>query len=463
MYYSAYKFRHLARVVVEADTPVKISSGIKNFITDAPVLMDINGLPYIPGTSLAGIFRRLFDETTANSIFGVQDEEAFGSRIIISDALLCDEHCVPVEGYLPSNSRSGFLKEYEALPIRQHVKIDAKGVSAKACKFDEQIVFKGSRFCFEITLLAEENGDRTILTHIIDAIAQEDVRVGGGTRKGFGQITLHNAYIKTLDLTNEKDLGLFINKSSSIKQDSAISKAAFWQVTDLYSPDPNILDSKEWSEYKLTLRAKDLFLFSTGFPSEDGSSNFTPVTEKVITGWGSGTGAFEKRTLIPATSVKGALAHRIAFYYNKQKGIGYQLDDNGKWRLITASDNYINQENPAVVLLFGSANINGGKASRGNVIIKDFYFTKGVTKKHYLNHVVIDPLSGGSNGVGLFTECTNYTEEIFVLTIKVKTSALEKDNDVRTAFESALDDLKSGMLPLGGGVNRGNGIFSESK
>ena len=33
------------------------------------------------------------------------------------------------------------------------------------------------------------------------------------------------------------------------------------------------------------------------------------------------------------------------------------------------------------------------------------------------------------------------------------------DENVRTAFESALKDIATGMLPLGGGVNRGNGVF----
>lgn len=40
----------------------------------------------------------------------------------------------------------------------------------------------------------------------------------------------------------------------------------------------------------------------------------------------------------------------------------------------------------------------------------------------------------------------------------VNNNAFE-DNDVKTAFEDSLKDLCSGMLPLGGGVNRGNGCF----
>ncbi len=451
---SAYIFRHLARVVVEADTPIKISTGTKDFITDAPVLLDINGLPYIPGTSLAGVFRRLFEKDQADSVFGVQDkEEAAGSRIIISDAILCDEQCVPIEAPVLKENRSDFVKEYEALPIRQHVKIDSKGVSARACKFDEQIVFKGSRFCFEITLISKDAEGKQVITNILDALCQGHVRIGGGTRKGFGQLTVCKAYCKTLDLSVEDELQSFINKSSSL------SDSSFWQNVEPYEPNDSER-TNEWAEYKLNLKAKDLFLFSTGFPSEDGKSNFTPVSEKIIS-WESDNGKFESWTLIPATSVKGALAHRIAYHYNKCKNIGYCYE-NGKWLLKSGKTDYSEQENPAVVALFGSVQTKGKKASRGNVIIKDFFF-KNPTNEHYLNHVVIDPFSGSSNGVGLFTERCLYTNEEVTLDIKVKKAILEQIPEVKSAFEAAVGDLKEGLLPLGGGVNRGNGIFIQSE
>ena len=47
------------------------------------------------------------------------------------------------------------------------------------------------------------------------------------------------------------------------------------------------------------------------------------------------------------------------------------------------------------------------------------------------------------------------------MSILAKKDAL-KDNDVKNALENALKDICSGMLPLGGGVNRGNGVFKES-
>ena len=57
-----YKFRHLARVIIEAKTPIAVGSGEKDVITDALVATDVNGLPYIPGTALAGVVRSMIGE-----------------------------------------------------------------------------------------------------------------------------------------------------------------------------------------------------------------------------------------------------------------------------------------------------------------------------------------------------------------------------------------------------------------
>lgn len=56
-----YAFRYLARIVLQAETPLSIGSGESNIQTDSPVIRDINGLPFIPGTSLAGILRHAVD------------------------------------------------------------------------------------------------------------------------------------------------------------------------------------------------------------------------------------------------------------------------------------------------------------------------------------------------------------------------------------------------------------------
>ena len=52
-----YTHRFLARFVIEAETPLAVGSGEKDILTDALVATDVNGLPYIPGTAIAGVLR----------------------------------------------------------------------------------------------------------------------------------------------------------------------------------------------------------------------------------------------------------------------------------------------------------------------------------------------------------------------------------------------------------------------
>lgn len=54
---TTYKYRMIARITLEATSPLAVGSGEKDIITDAPVARDVNDLPYIPGTSLMGIIR----------------------------------------------------------------------------------------------------------------------------------------------------------------------------------------------------------------------------------------------------------------------------------------------------------------------------------------------------------------------------------------------------------------------
>ena len=46
-----YNKRYLTRVVIEAATPLAVGTGNKSVLTDALVARDLNGLPYIPGSS----------------------------------------------------------------------------------------------------------------------------------------------------------------------------------------------------------------------------------------------------------------------------------------------------------------------------------------------------------------------------------------------------------------------------
>ena len=160
-------YRFLARIVVEAATPLAVHSGEKEVQTDAVVIRDVNGLPYIPGSSIAGVIRHAWKESgnDVDNLFGFQkstkneqDEKALkgiGSRIIFSEARILNSEGKVADGLQIVND--SLLNCYAELPVRQHVRINHRGTAADMGKFDEQVVFAGTRFCFEMEMLGHKD------------------------------------------------------------------------------------------------------------------------------------------------------------------------------------------------------------------------------------------------------------------------------------------------------------------
>jgi CRISPR/Cas system CSM-associated protein Csm3 (group 7 of RAMP superfamily) len=445
---SQYRYRFISRIVIEAVTPIAVGSGDKDIITDARVIKDVNGLPYIPGTSLAGVLRHAVGENGSNSPFwGFQDNNGGrGSEIIFSNANLVNSDGVAVDGFVDTNNE--FLRHYMNLPIRQHAKINDKGTAAKTGKFDEEIVFKGSRFCFEIEVLSEEKKEH-LMNDIIAQLYKGSFRLGGGTRSGFGEMKVVWCKKRLLDMNAADERKIYLDKSSSL------SDSSFWK--DIKGENNGTDADKGWTKYELNLKPDNFFLFGSGFGNDD--ADMTPVTESCVNWTGTEAKFVDNNILIPATSVKGALAHRVAFYYNQLTG--YMADQNEP----EDYKNHVGNKNDAVVALFGTEDTGDPNIQRGNVMISDVIQKTPDCKKHekILNHVSIDRFTGGAIDGALFSESvTDGRESEFSLRIMVNDKVLEKE-PVKESFEKALNDIRSGMLPLGGGVNRGNGIFIEIK
>ncbi|MDE7189099.1 MAG: hypothetical protein K2N96_03030, partial [Muribaculaceae bacterium] len=95
----------------------------------------------------------------------------------------------------------------------------------------------------------------------------------------------------------------------------------FWKdhgekLESLQQPEEN---KGEWISYRLSLTPELFFLFGSGFGDEE--ADMTPVKAKKVV-WNNGKGELkENLVLIPATSVKGALSHRVACHWNRVNGI----------------------------------------------------------------------------------------------------------------------------------------------
>ena len=441
------QYRFLARIIIEAKTPLNIGSGNKGIKSDSLVLRDLNGLPFIPGTTIAGLLRHTLGKDE-DKYMGSQQ---IGSPLIITEAKMLDCDGSVLDGIIPQEKlNSELLAHFRQLPIRQHAKIGHRGATLKGGKFDEEVVLKGTRFCFEMEMLSSSNEDEVKFKELLNTFNSETFRIGSGSRSGFGEIEVVGSqcqYMK-IDLSNEEQKKWYLKKSSLLCEK--------WQNAEVLKL--NRSDTKGWTSYTLQLKPVDFMLFGSGFGNDKADMTF--VRESFVD-WSKAPAKVIDRehvVLIPASSVKGALSHRLAFYYNKLKGVFADTLVEGE-----KIEDHVGKNNEAVKVVFGSEGEKDadGKMQnklRGNVLISDIIQETSVSPK-ILNHVSIDRFTGGAIDGALFSEETLYAKgQSFELKLLVNNSAFD-DKDVKTAFEDTLKDLCSGMLPLGGGVNRGNGCF----
>lgn len=440
------QYRFLARIIIEAKTPLNIGSGVKGIKSDSLVLRDINGLPFIPGTTIAGLLRHTLGEEE-DLMMGSQE---MGSPLIITEAKMLDSTKSVLDGIIPQEKLcSDFLVNFRQLPIRQHAKIGHRGATVKGGKFDEEIVLKGTRFCFEMEMLSDKDDD-TRFIEMLNTLNSDVFRIGSGSRSGFGEIEVvgSQCQYKKINLEDPKQKEWYLKKSSSLSEK--------WQ--DAETVELKKTKTEGWTTYIIKLNPVDFMLFGSGFGNDKADMTF--VRESFVD-WSTIPAKIKDREqviLIPASSVKGALSHRLAFHYNKLKKIFADALPDGK-----KIDDFVDKKNEAVKSVFGSEgekDLDGKMKDkqRGNVLMSDI-IQEANTSSKILNHVSIDRFTGGAIDGALFSEEALYAKgQTFELKLIVNNNAFE-DNDVKTAFEDSLKDLCSGMLPLGGGVNRGNGCF----
>ncbi len=435
-------YRYIARIKVEATTPLFVGSGAASLITDSLVMKDHNDLPMIPGTSLSGVLRHALEDFSKdkidwNDIFGFQgkDNDGLGSRLIVSSAYFLNGKGKVSEG-LTKDLDSNTLNKLQKLPTRQHVRITEKGVAADKVLFDNEVVYAGAQFIFEIELKGTKT-DEDSWKQIIKEIKSPSFRIGQGTRDGYGNLKVIGVYEKTFNLVNENDFEAYLSFNPSL---NSIEIKETEEKTD-----SNITD------YTLELTPDDFFIFSEGFG--DSEVDNKPTEEEIIV-YNNGKIDFENRTLIPASSIKGAIAHRTAFHYNKfNKFYADTINENLK--------NYVEENNQAVKTLFGEKAqvVNGNLlGERGIVILDDLYYDD-IDNSKIFNHVAIDRFTGGSIDGALFSEKVSYKRDKKIV-LEINLAKEIEDDTILLAFEETLKDICRGLLPLGGMTTKGFGMFT---
>ncbi|WP_298788487.1 RAMP superfamily CRISPR-associated protein [uncultured Campylobacter sp.] len=260
------------------------------------------------------------------------------------------------------------------------------------------------------------------------------LRLGGGSSKGFGSLGILE--IKWGEFEPDR-------YSSSLN----FSSDEFVKFMPDSAADGNSARQK-FIRYELKISPDDFFMFGSGFGDKDADQ--TSVLESVIDYENKCLG--KRKILIPASSVKGALSHRTAFYFNK---INKQFGEKAK----------VGSENEAVRKIFGYEKNKNEKGSKGKILISDCFLDYDEAKDtKVFEHVSIDRFTGGAIDSALFQEKAVAKRDKFIIEILLKNDARDDTEkrafkNVLEAFETALDDLVKGRLPLGGVTTKGYGFF----
>ena len=160
--------------------------------TDNDVIKRTDGKPFIPGTSLAGVYRNIVSHKHSK----VEVDNFFGNVSINKGDL-----------YDSINSVTSKILVYDAdvygdcygISIRDSVSLDDGKVSIDGAKYDFEVVNAGTKFVtyFEVNS-CEKNieEDKKYINEIINAFHNENIMIGGKTTRGLGNIK--NSIVKEM-------------------------------------------------------------------------------------------------------------------------------------------------------------------------------------------------------------------------------------------------------------------------
>lgn len=482
----------LAHVTIELTTPMTIGTGGGDDLTDSTCVLDANGLPTIPATSLAGMLRAAWaarnPEREVEALFGYQrGAKGLPSRVELSWAAAHSARDLPVPPRAAPGELAGdpVLAFLEAGVVRDHVRLDHKGVADRAGKFDELLVPAGARLTFELLVHAPEE-ERTLLA-LLALLHRGGLRLGGRTRRGFGGFRVARCATGFFDLRKAGHRTAF----EKVRRDLSTPGVGLTELElgALLAPD----QARDRVHIELALEPQDYWIFGTGIPAraehrsreqgrEGKAYDKVPVTERRIR-WSGSRGSVvrteDAEVLVPASSVKGSLRHRALFHARRRVGqwalgvvTGDHLDDYRQWaagpdreRPDPLGGEHSGAAEAAIDVLFGSIKRAEGSEHRGlpgRVFLTDLYLAPEDARCGALQHVSLDRFTQAPVDGLLYSEAPiAETRKKLAVVLDIDTAGVPAL--ALLALADAIEDLAQGRLALGAGANRGHGYFTDRR
>ena len=342
---------YIARFTLTLKSALTLHSGSSDFDTDNAITRDANGLPCIPGTSIAGVLSHLFidrypgpdGKTTHHRIFGFkaiseeQKESASAtelpnspdhqtsSNLQVETAVVQDASGKAAIGLQPLNQirQDALLRELwrsQFQPFENdHVALTEFGTAVPGAKFKREYVPKGCSFSAEISYWADsaEQGDAD-WGKILNLFKHPLFTLGSATRAGYGRLHLDRLHWQRFDLSEAAGKENFSKLSSAIDDCRGLN------------PDDSGTETENSTCLKIhsQLQARHFWLVGGGQPlpqlpgltDRDNKPMEADIQPRTEATWDPKAKRMIRMFCLPGSSIKGALRHRCLFHMNRYLG-----------------------------------------------------------------------------------------------------------------------------------------------
>lgn len=316
---------------------------------DEGILIDkVSNKPYLPGTSIAGAFRRYIEEIDnseyVKQLFGCGDKE---SKIIFYDSICSNK------------------KERE---LRPGIKINNRlGVNEKGHFFTREQLSVGHEFKIRIKIFSENSEEKeeflNIIYHGINAMMNKEIRFGSNKTNGSGIFDITEIKGCSLDLRDKKQLHNYLLDKEELVDIKEVIKNVQYQSCNVEFSISCITDTP------MLVKGKD----SLDSTMSDGKAIKT----------------FDGKYIIPGSSIKGSFKNGLS-KIAKLKGVEELVDE------IFGINSDIEEERSIGRLYFEDIEIRNHKKYSERVYnrIKIDKFTGGTRESALLNE---EPIKGEMN------------------------------------------------------------------
>jgi len=452
---------HIARCVLEAKTPLSLSTGNPDGVFDTALVTDANDLPALPGSALAGVLRHLWRasygaETHDDELFGYQKgNRGDASRLSVSWGVLLDSRGKGAEGLLPVTNQERLqdplyqhaLTLLDEPTYRNRVRLSPRGAAADSGKFDRAVLPRGHRFAIELRLWSASVDDPS-WPRLLNLLGHPGLRLGGATRAGLGKLACLACRQRAFDLRQGKDAEAL--RKLPVELDATNDLGEYRPAMAIQTVLRGALHLSPRGFWRIGQGSDD-----PRGKQADKPADLLPVREQVVDHDKGKMPVLTDQLLFPASSLKGALAHRMSFHARRF----------AKEPLWASKENPPKDEQPKEVdALLGSVKDNAG-GQAGALFIDDAFLPLENDRLKEIPHNSIDRFTGGVRNRVLYSELSIHgTAEPITIELALDLDRLTGNSadlsSVRRALQATMDDLCQGRLALGSRTTTGNGLFT---